>query len=125
MQVNAEQFTNNGTQLALDRVIEFAVPNWVKSTRLRKNQEREVLPRAHVREQITTATARALRSTVNQVCWVQPEGIDHALGYRHVLVSARMTRRSEGDHLIVERKTRLVCCSQYCDCGEGFHRTAQ
>jgi hypothetical protein len=39
MQVNAEQFTNNGTQLALDRVIEFAVPNWVKSTRLRQDQQ--------------------------------------------------------------------------------------
>jgi hypothetical protein len=74
-----------------------------------------------VREQITAATTRSLRSTVNEVCWVQPEGIDHALRHRCVLISARMARRGEGDHLIVERKASLVGGSQGRHCGEGLH----
>jgi hypothetical protein len=125
MQVNAQQLTNHSAQLALHRVIKGVVPDRIEATCLRQDQEREVLPRAHVREQLTAATARTLRSTVNEVCRVQPEGIDHALRYRHVLVSARMTRRSEGDHLIVEREAGRVRGSQGCDCGEGFHGATQ
>jgi hypothetical protein len=121
MKVNAEELANHGAQLVLHGVIKGVIPDRIEATCLRQDQEREVLPRAHMREQITTATARTLRSAVNQVCWVQPEGIDHALRYRHVLVSTRMARRSEGDHLVVERETGRVGGSQHRNCGEGFH----
>ena len=125
MQVNAQQLTNHGAQFVLHGVIKAVVPDRIEATCLRQDQEREVLPRAHMREQITTATARTLRSAVNEVCRVQPEGIDHALRYRHVLVSTRMARRSEGDHLIVEREAGLTCRGENRHCGKGFHRTPQ
>ena len=125
MQVDAQQLTDRRAQLVLHRVIKGVVSDRIEATCLRQDQEREVLPRAHMREQITTATARTLRSTVNEVCRVQPEGIDHALRYRHVLVSAGMARRSEGDHLIVEREAGLTCRGENRHCGKGFHRTPQ
>ena len=125
MQVDAQQLTDHRAQFVLHGMIKTVVPDRIEATCLCQDQEREVLPRAHVREQLTAATARALRPAVNEVCRVQPEGIDHALRYRHVLVSSRMARRSEGDHLVVERETGRVRGSQHCDCGKRFHGTAQ
>ena len=125
MQVNAEQFTNNGTQLALDRVIEFAVPNWVKSTRLRQDQQREMLSRAHMRKQLAAPTTCALRSTVDQMLWIEPEGFDHPLRYRGVLISAGMARRSERNHLVIKREAGLICRSQHSHCGKRLHGATQ
>jgi hypothetical protein len=50
MQVNAQQFTNYGAQLALHGVVEVVVPDRIESASLGHKQERQVLPRAHVRE---------------------------------------------------------------------------
>jgi hypothetical protein len=44
MQINAQQLTNNGAQLALHRVIEAVVPDRIESASLRQKQKREVLP---------------------------------------------------------------------------------
>jgi len=111
MQVNAEQLPNNGTQLALHRVIEFPVPNWVKSTRLRQDQQREMLSRAHVRKQLAAPTTCALRSTVDEVLRIEPEGFNHPLRYRDVLIRTGMARRRQRDHLVIKRETSLVCGS--------------
>ena len=92
MKVNAEELADHGAQLVLHWVIEAVVPDRIESTCLRQEQQREVLPRAHVREQIAAAATRVLRSTVNEVRWVQPESIDHPLCDRCVLISARMAR---------------------------------
>jgi hypothetical protein len=70
MQINAQQLTNNGAQLALHRVIEAVVPDRIESASLGQKQEREVLPGAPVREQLTAATTRVLRSPMDEVCWV-------------------------------------------------------
>jgi hypothetical protein len=77
-----------------------------------------------VRKQFAASATSALRSAVHKVCWVQPEGVNHPLRHRDVLVGARVARRSEGDHLVVKREARLVCCSQHRHCGEGLHGTA-
>ena len=42
-----------------------------------------------------------------------------------MFVGTCMTRRGEGDHLVVEREARFVSRSQDCHCREGLHRTAQ
>jgi hypothetical protein len=58
---------------------------------------------------------------MDEVCWVQPKCIDHALRHRNVLISARMARRGEGDHLIVEGESGLVCRGEDGHCGEGLY----
>ena len=76
-------------------------------------------------KQVAAPATCALRSTVYEVCWVQTEGLDHALRHRRVLVRSRMARRGECDHLVVERETGLVCCGEHRHCGEGLHGAPQ
>jgi hypothetical protein len=40
MQVSAEQFTNNGTQLPLDGMVKVVVPERIVSASLRQDQQR-------------------------------------------------------------------------------------